>query len=137
LTREAIRNWTEYEHYSAWKDLPGQRHGKLCVGKPCKKRADDLLKLSRHLLKMTVAIFTGHAPVRGYLYIMDLFDGDPTRFCGKETETMQHIMCYCEALARQRYNVFGNLTIEPKDISRVSIKDLCLYIKVAGQLNLR
>jgi hypothetical protein len=44
---------------------------------PCKKRADDLLKLSRHLLKITVAIFTGHAPVRGHLYIMGLFDGDP------------------------------------------------------------
>jgi hypothetical protein len=50
LTREAIRNWTEHEHYSAWKDLPGQRHGKHFIGKPCKKRADDLLKLSKHLL---------------------------------------------------------------------------------------
>jgi hypothetical protein len=38
LTREAVRNWTEYEHYSAWKDLPGQRHGKLFIGKPCKKK---------------------------------------------------------------------------------------------------
>jgi hypothetical protein len=112
LTREAIRNWTEYEHYSTWKDLPGQRHGKLFVGKRCKKRADDLLKLSRHLLNMTVAIFTGHAPVRGHLYIMGLFDGDPIcRFCRKETETVQHIMCYCEALACQRYNVFGNITV--------------------------
>jgi hypothetical protein len=139
LTREAIRNWTEYEHYNAWKDLPGQRHGKHFVGKPCKKRADDLLKLSRHLLKMTAAIFTGHAPVRGHLlYIMGLFDEDPTcRFCRKETETVQHIMCCCEALARQRYNVFGNLIVEPKDISTASIKDLCLYIKGAGLLNLR
>jgi len=25
---------------------------------------------------MVVAIFTGHAPVRGHLYIMGLFDGD-------------------------------------------------------------
>jgi hypothetical protein len=138
LTREAIRNWTEYEHYSAWKDLPGQRHGKLFVHKPCKKRADDLLKLSRHLLKMRVAIFTGHAPVRGHLYIMGLFDGDPTcRFCGKETETVQHIMCYCEELARQRYSVFGNIIVEPRDISTASIKDLCLYVKGAGLLNLR
>ena len=40
--REAIKNWTEHQHYSAWKDLPGHRHGKLFTGKPCKKRADDL-----------------------------------------------------------------------------------------------
>jgi hypothetical protein len=87
---------------------------------------------------MTVAIFTGHAPVRGHLYTMGLFDGDPTcKFCGKEAKIVQHIMCYCEALARQRYNVFGNLIVKPRDISTVSIKDLCLYIKGAGLLNLR
>jgi ribonuclease HI len=108
LTREAIKNWTEYEHDSAWKNLPGQRHGKLFIGKPCKKRADNLLKLSRHLLRMMVAIFTGHAPVKGHLYTMGLFDGDPTcRFCREEIETVQHIMCCCEALAHQRYSVLG------------------------------
>jgi hypothetical protein len=137
LTREAIKNWTEYQHYSTWRDLPGHRHGKLFIGKPCKKRADDLLKLSRHLLRLTVAIFMGHAPVRGHLYTMGLFDGDPTcRFCRKETETVQHIICCCKALARQRYNVFGNLFVEPKEISTASVRDLCLYIKGTGLLNL-
>jgi hypothetical protein len=105
--------------------------------KPCKKRAEDLLKLSRHLLRLTFAIFTGHAPVRGHLYILGLFDGDPTcRFCGKETETVQHIICCCEGLAGQRYNVFGNLSVEPKEISTASVRDLCLYIKGTGLLNL-
>jgi len=47
--------------------LPGLRHGKLFIGRPCKKRADDLLKLSRQLLKIVVAIFTGRAPVRACL----------------------------------------------------------------------
>jgi hypothetical protein len=137
LTREAIKNWTEYEHYSARKDLPGQRHGKLFIGKPCKKRADDLLKLRRHLLRMTVAIFMRHAPVRGHLYTMGLFDGDPTRrFCRKETETVQHITYCWEALAPQWYSVFGNLIVAPKDISTASIMDLCLYIKGTGLLNL-
>jgi hypothetical protein len=68
---------------------------------------------------------------------MGLFDGDPTcRFCRKETETVQHIMCCCEALARQRYNVFGNLLVKPKEISTASVRDLCLYIKGTGLLNL-
>jgi len=135
--REAIENWTERQHYSAWRDLPGHRHGKLFIGRPCKKRADDLLKLSRHQLKMVVAILTGYAPVRGHLYIMGLFDGDPTcRFCRMETETVQHIICCCEALARQRYNVFGKLTVEPKDISTASVRDLCLFIRGTGLLNL-
>jgi hypothetical protein len=137
LVREAIKNWTENQHYNAWRNLPGHRHGKLFIGRPCKKRVDNLLKLSRHQIKMVVAILTGHAPVRGHLYTMGLFDGDPTcRFCRKETETVQHIICCCEALASQRHNVFGNWLVEPKDISTASVYDLCLFIGGTGLLNL-
>ena len=119
--RGAIKNWTEVQHHSAWRDLPGLRYGKLSISRTCKKRADYLLKLSRHQLKMVIAI-TGHASVRGHLYIMGLFDGDPTcRFCRVETETVQHIICCCEALARQCYNVFGKLIVEPNDISTASV----------------
>ena len=79
---------------------------------------------------MVVAILTGHAPVRGHLYTVGPFDGDPTcRFCRKDTETVQHIICCCEALARQRSNVFRNPLVEPKDISRASVRDLCLFIR--------
>jgi hypothetical protein len=137
LTREAIKHWTEYQHHTTWRDLPGHRHGKLFIGKPCNKRADDLFRLSRNLLRLTVAIFTGHAPVRRHLYTMGLFDGDPTcRFCRKETGTVQHIICCCEALPRQRYNISGNLCVEPKDISTASVRDFCRFIKGTGLLNL-
>jgi hypothetical protein len=55
---------------------------------------------------------------------------------GKFATVLQHIICYCKALARQRYNVFGRLTAEPKDISTTSIKDLCLFISGTGLMNL-
>jgi hypothetical protein len=117
--------------------LPGHRHGKLFIGRPCKKRAVDLLKLSTHQLKMVVAILTGHVPVRRHLYIMGLFNGDATcRFCRMGTEIVQHIICCCEVLARQSYNAFGKLTAEPKDISTASLRDLCLFIRGTGLLNL-
>ena len=121
---------------NAWRDLPGHRHGKLFVDRPSKKRADDLLKLSRHQIKMVVAIFTGHAPLRGHLFPMDLFDGDPTcRFCRMETETVLHIICCCEALGLQRY-VFGKLIAETRDISTASVRDICLLTRGIGLLNL-
>jgi len=86
---------------------------------------------------MVVVILTGHVPVRGHLYTMGLFDGDPTcRFCRKETETVQHIICCCKALARQRYSVFGNPLVEPKDISTASVRDLCLFIRGTGLFSL-
>jgi hypothetical protein len=82
LAREAIKSWTEYQHFSTRKVMPGCRHGKLFIGRPCNKRADDLLKLGRHELKMAVAILTGHATVRGHLRTMGLFNGDPScRIC--------------------------------------------------------
>jgi hypothetical protein len=86
---------------------------------------------------MVVAILIGHVPVRRHLYIMGLFNGDPTcRFCRMEIETVQHIICCCEVLARQRYNVFGKLTAEPKVISTASVRDLCLLIRGTGLMNL-
>jgi hypothetical protein len=86
---------------------------------------------------MVVAILTGHAPVRKHLRTLGLFEGDPAcRFCRKEAETVQHIICCCEALARQRYNVFGSLVAEPTDISTASVRDLCLFIRGTGLLNL-
>jgi len=82
---------------------------------------------------MIVVILTGHAPLGKHLCIMGLFKGDLTcRFCRMEAETVQHNICCCEALARQRYNVFGRLIAKPKDISTISVKDPCLFIKVQG-----
>jgi hypothetical protein len=79
----------------------------------------------------------GDAAVRRHLHIMGLVDGNPTcRFCRMDTETVQHIICCCEALARQRYNVFGKLFAEPKDMSTTSIRDLGVYIRDTGLLNL-
>jgi hypothetical protein len=118
--------------------MPGCKRGNLFIVRPSKERAEDLLKLGRHQLKMVVAILTGHAPVKGHLRNVGLFDGDPScRLCGMETETVQHIICCCcEVLSRQRYNVSGKPTVEPKDISTVSVKDLCLIIRDTGLLKL-
>jgi hypothetical protein len=135
--REAIRTWTVNQHYCAWKYLPSHRHGKLLISGPCKKRADDLLKLNRHQLKMIVVILTGHAPVRLHLHTISLFEGDTSsRYCRKEAETVQHIICRCEALACWHFNVFGNLVVEPKYISTASVTNLCLFIRGIGLLKL-
>jgi hypothetical protein len=114
LAREAITSWTAYQHFNTWKNCARLQTWQVFIGRPCKKRADDLLKLGRHQLKMAVAILTGHGPVRGHLRIMGLFSGDPScRFCKMETETVQHITCCCKALTRQRY-IFGKPFVEPK-----------------------
>jgi hypothetical protein len=67
---------------------------------------------------------------------MGLFERDPTcRFCRKEAVTVQHIICGCETLSGQRYNVFGHPFVEPRDISTASVRSLCLFIRSTGLLN--
>jgi hypothetical protein len=47
MGREAIKKWTEHQHLKTWRDTPGCRNAKLFISKPCKKRADDLLKIEQ------------------------------------------------------------------------------------------
>jgi hypothetical protein len=68
----AIKNWIECQHRTTCNNLPGHRHDKLFISGPCKKRAEHLLKLSRHQLRLVVALLIGHAPVRKHLNIMGL-----------------------------------------------------------------
>jgi hypothetical protein len=85
---------------------------------------------------MVFAILTGHAPVRKHLRTVGLFEGDRTgRLCRKGGETVQHIVCCCEALDRQRYNVFGSLEFEPTVIRKASFRNLCLFIRGTGLQN--
>jgi hypothetical protein len=136
LARQAIRTWIINQHHRTWKVLPDHRHGKLFISGPCKKRAEDLIKLSRYQLRMVVAILTGHAPVRTHLRTTGLFKGDPAcRFCRQEAETLQHIVCRCDGMACWRFSVFGDSVCEPKDISTASVRDLCLFIRGTGLPN--
>jgi hypothetical protein len=122
------------QHHRHWRDVPGYKHGKLFISGPCKKRAEDLLKLSRHHLRMVVAILTGHTLMRTHY---GLFEGDPVcRLCGHQAETVQHIMCCCEAMARRRFDVFGDSVVETKIIRVATVRDLCLFIRGIRLLNL-
>lgn len=42
---------------------------------PCKKSADDLLKLSRYLMRVLVPFLMVHAPVKKHVNFMGLFNG--------------------------------------------------------------
>jgi hypothetical protein len=75
LAREVIRTWTMDQHHCIWRDVPGHKHGKLFISGPCKKRAEDRLKLSRHQLRMVVAILTGHDCIVLFLrYVQQLYN---------------------------------------------------------------
>jgi hypothetical protein len=105
----------------------------MAIEKLKRQKSQVLIKSQQNGLNQGVE----QLALRGHLYTMGLFQGDPPcRFCRKETETVQHIICCCEALAHQRYNVFGNQSVEPRDISTASVRDPCLFIRDKGLMNL-
>lgn len=54
--------------------------------------------MSRTQFKITVGLLTGHFLVRNHLENIKLFNGDlDYRLRGDDTETVGHILCYCEA----------------------------------------
>jgi len=96
---------------------------------------------------MVTAIYTGHAPVRGHLYIMGLFDGDTcilwaclmgiqsADFAGQRLKQCSTLF----AVARRwlvSATVSGRLIVKPKDISTALVRDLCLFIRGAGLIKL-
>jgi len=78
---------------------------------------------------MAVAILTGHAPV----YYGPVWWGSNLQILQDSDWNSAAYYLLCEALARQRYNIFGRLTVEP---STASVRDLCLFIRGTGLLYL-
>jgi hypothetical protein len=99
------QNLTIDQHHRHWRDVPGHKHSKLFISRPCKKRADDLLKLRRHQLRMVAAILTGHAPVRTHLCTMGLFEGDPVcRFVNRRLK-----QCSTSSVTAKRWLADGSI----------------------------
>jgi hypothetical protein len=86
---------------------------------------------------MVVAFLTGRVPVRKHLNIMGPFDCDHTcRFYRVDTKNVHHLICFCEAFARQHYDFFGKFCVEPKDISMASLKERYLLARETGLENI-
>ncbi|KAJ8971871.1 hypothetical protein NQ317_014147 [Molorchus minor] len=61
-------------------------------------------------------LWTGHLPVRKHLNKIGMYNGDLRyRQCNKDTETVLHILCQCEAFDHRRQNIYGKPNMDPQD----------------------
>lgn len=91
--RRRLKYWAVIEHYIAWNNLPGHKHGKHFISRPCKQSAEELLKLSRYQPRVVVELLMEHVPVKKHLNSMGLLDGNlDCRFCKVYTENC--VPCY-------------------------------------------
>jgi hypothetical protein len=83
------------------------------------------------------AIFTGHAPVRGICILwVCLIGTQPADSAGWRRKQCSKLSAAARRWLVSAIMSWGNLTVEPKDISTTSVRDLCLFIRGTRLLNL-
>ncbi|KAJ8979007.1 hypothetical protein NQ317_012701 [Molorchus minor] len=88
----------------------------MFIKETSREKAKELLLMSRKQIKVVVGLLTGHCALKGHLHRMGLYNGDlKCRLCNRETETAQHVLCYCETLDRKRQDIYGQPKLSPED----------------------
>lgn len=92
-----------------------------------KKRANEVLQLSKPDLKTLVGLLTGHCALRSHMYTIGRSDTRLCRLCLEEDETARHILCECAAIARIRLQHFGERFPKPLTIRGVDPKGIVKF----------
>lgn len=124
-----MKKWMYDERNKFWYDLPGLEHSKLFIGGHSKRRSENILKLNRKEIKLVTGFLSDHYPVRAKLKLWKLKDDDKCRFCSKESETVEHLLCHCESLENRRFNYFGTACPNPTDYVTTDIPTLAKFLR--------
>jgi hypothetical protein len=68
-----------------------------------------------------VGLFTGHYGLRDHLHKMRLVAEQQCRFCSVSPESVEHILCECEALERKRLIHLGKARVTPDVVWKIEI----------------
>jgi len=81
-TQPAVQNppWEAKTKASYWNNTPRQRQAKLFI-KYSKKRASELLLHNKKDLRTLVGLYTGHCPLKYYLYKLGQTNNATCRLC--------------------------------------------------------
>ena len=108
--------------------------GKHLINGPCSNQTEELLTKNRMQLRIITGLLTGHFPVKKHLHTIGKVTGDLNcRLCNKVPETVEHVIYDCEALDRRRYNVYGQIQIDP-EIIKTRFSDLYHLVSGTGIL---
>lgn len=131
----AIAKWTLQQQTRHWAEIPGQRHSKLMMGRPCPSLTEEVLRLSRKKLRAVTGLITGHCTLRKHLHNMGIFHENPVcRNCGEADETATHVIFDCPAHTRWRLQYGSDLShLSGASRARHTIEGLIL---LAGRMDL-
>ncbi|KAL0820148.1 hypothetical protein ABMA28_005307 [Loxostege sticticalis] len=103
----AFRKYAVNKHLTEWKNLPGMKHSKNFLGDNPGKWSKFILGGNRNQSRLLMGALTGHFATNKMLNRMGLVASDQCRNCGEKQETMEHVLCECDSLARTRMRLLG------------------------------
>jgi ribonuclease HI len=124
---DKIEKWESLKSAQRWDETPEQRVSKLFMSKPCKERAENLLKLSRIDLRVAIGILTGHCCLKKFLYRIHKSSNDRCRHCGVEPETSLHFLTSCTKLDGERFTAFKTPDLSEGMLKKLSISNILKF----------
>lgn len=121
---KALKDYIEIRHGIEWKEQPGMKHSKSFLGGNALGKSKFICGGSRRQARLTIGALTGHYATNQMLHRMHLSTNSLCRACGEETESMQHLLCDCDSLARKRMGLLGSAYPKPEDFRLFALKDV-------------
>jgi hypothetical protein len=135
VARGVIRDWTSTKDEEHWQSICGQKQAKGFLKKPCARKYDELLNLSRNQLRIMTGLLTGHCHLKGHLFKLGLVNSPECNRCKQASEAASHVLCDCEALTTLRFRHLGHHFVKRGGFEDISVSKLLHFVQGAGLLN--
>jgi RNase H len=93
------------------------------------KRTQELLTLTKSELKTITGILTGHNGLNYHMHRIGKSRDENCRLCLEESETAQHIICECPAIARVRLKHFDKGYLSPNEVKIIKPKEILNFLR--------
>ena len=131
----AIEAFANERHATEWAQLDGLRHSKKYITNITTGLYKNIANLNKGHIRLLTGALTGHFATNEQLTRMKITTDPTCRACGDSNESIPHLLCDCDALARKRMNLLGLAYPGPEDfehLPRSCIISLMQFIFAEG-----
>ncbi|CAH2240095.1 jg6349 [Pararge aegeria aegeria] len=118
--------------YGKWDKIEGLRHSKKFLGAIGACFPNKINRLSRRQVRYAIAAITGHFGTGSMLIKMGIIDDPTCRACNEDVESMEHLLCDCDVLARKRLDLLEVAYPQPEDYCASNLKGSLKLFRVSG-----
>lgn len=128
----AIKDWMYTQMQIYWDNTQGNRFAKKLLSNHSPQRSNQILGMNREKVRTLTGILTGHCNLKKHLHLIGISPDDLCRMCHEDEESMEHVLCHCEGLARTRLHHLGSGFINLTQLTEISLKSLLQFYCSTG-----